>query len=99
MQEDQAKRGHCRACGVTGRGRRDFICEDCGNPNRIIVVCGYCHTRNDATAASLETLCKNNGLAVPETPGVTVKLTRCDECSVKGTEISATLFKVREPSN
>lgn len=41
--------GKCIVCGVFGQGKKDFICEHCGGPDKIMLVC-KCGRRNDITA-------------------------------------------------
>jgi len=42
-------KGRCSICGVEGQGIKDFICEDCGDPLRIILTCRCCRKRLDIT--------------------------------------------------
>lgn len=39
--------GGCIVCGVIGQGGRDFICEKCGGPDKIMLVCQCCGAKTD----------------------------------------------------
>lgn len=41
--------GACVLCGVIGQGKKDFICADCGAPDKLVLVC-QCGRRNDLTS-------------------------------------------------
>jgi hypothetical protein len=41
--------GHCSICGIEGKRKEDFICENCGDPLRIILTCRCCRERLDIT--------------------------------------------------
>jgi len=41
--------GECVLCHVVGQGKKDFICANCGAPNKLMLVC-QCGQRNNLTA-------------------------------------------------
>lgn len=46
-----AKQGLCLACGAVGCSEADFICAQCGDPKKTMVVCRGCKNRIDLTIA------------------------------------------------
>jgi len=46
---DGEKFGQCILCGTVGQGSKDFICANCGAPDKLMLVC-QCGRRNDLTA-------------------------------------------------
>jgi hypothetical protein len=59
--EGEKALGRCIICGVIGRTVRDFICEECGNPNKIIHTCTNCGSRIDFTGIAIDKLKKAFG--------------------------------------
>lgn len=43
--------GTCILCGVVGQGKNDFICLDCGTPDKLMLVC-KCGQHSNLTALS-----------------------------------------------
>lgn len=41
--------GECILCHVVGQGEKDFICVNCGAPDKLMLVC-QCGRRNDVTS-------------------------------------------------
>ncbi len=40
--------GECIFCGVIGQGKKNFVCENCGKPDKLMMVC-QCGQRHDLT--------------------------------------------------
>jgi len=47
--------GECVLCGIVGQGSQDFICADCGAPDKLMLVC-RCGRRDNLTTLRGESL-------------------------------------------
>lgn len=70
--------GRCIICGVVADTDRDFICEDCGNPNKIIHTCTNCGSRIDLSGISIEELKSTFGPNIGI--GCAIVAPCCDKC-------------------
>jgi hypothetical protein len=96
----EAPLGRCDICGVVGRTGRDFICEDCGNPHKIIHTCTNCGARDDLTGITLEELRKTYGPNI--SIGCAIAAPFCDKCPNIGSlpkKGQIRIYRVREPSH
>ncbi len=48
--------GECVLCHVVGQGEKDFICEQCGHPEKIILTCRSCGSHMDLTDQRAEAI-------------------------------------------
>ncbi len=48
--------GHCVICGIESNGLEDFICENCGHPEKIIFTCDNCGHHIDLTDSDIKKL-------------------------------------------
>jgi len=70
------ERGVCLACGIRGRGRRDFLCEKCVNLEGGMIVCRNCEARIPIHLEAIE----RAALPIPKRPGVVIIVQSCAEC-------------------
>ena len=87
LPETNEKRGHCSLCGIEGQGKRDFLCDQCTDPEQLVAYCSGCDSylwltdANKAGNAFWEFLSK-----LPDFPqldsikGISVKLSWCPFC-------------------
>lgn len=61
-------RGKCVLCGIKGQGRKDFICENCGDPERIFILCQMCGNRHEMSVEELTLLSVGLGILLPCPP-------------------------------
>lgn len=52
---ESSNRGRCVICQRIGQGEKDFICEDCGHPEKTMLVC-RCGKRQDLTPLGPESI-------------------------------------------
>jgi hypothetical protein len=77
--------GKCIVCGVEGRGRKDFLCENCANPEKIIWVCAKCGRKRELTPEELEIICVCFlGKTPNQKGGVIVRVSCCKDCQPEG---------------
>jgi hypothetical protein len=79
--------GSCVICGKIGQGTKDFICENCGGPDQLILAC-ECGARHDLTklaggdlSQSLSKLVDWGGDEKSLRPGMTIHVSQCISCS------------------
>lgn len=80
--------GRCVVCGVAGQGEKDYICELCGDRNKLLLVC-RCGRRIDLTDMIGTGVLKGLGaiIAWDEAeecrlrPGMTISVAECLDCS------------------
>ncbi len=87
--------GHCVVCGVEGRGQRDFICEDCGGPDKNVLFCERCRTRTEVTEEAVRLVERHAGKPIPRRLGVTLKVSSCQACAPGEELTSTTVFLIR----
>jgi hypothetical protein len=92
--------GRCVVCGIRGRGRRDFICEDCGDPESITIHCAGCRTTiRQASRNAIDVVKRFLGIDMGGLKkGMTIRVTNCLECAGPGATTSTQVFRVRRPS-
>ena len=66
------KFGQCSVCGTVGQGEKDFICSNCGAPDKVMVVC-QCGERYDLTS--------QDKTPSPLKLGTTLFVPKCISCS------------------
>lgn len=110
MDDGEDKCGRCIFCQRIGRGKKDFICEDCGHPEKSMVVC-RCGMRKDLTLLSPETIseffnqfCQVFDLWTTTTThviakGVTISVPACPDCFHKDRKVTGDvlIYRVRQP--
>jgi hypothetical protein len=87
--------GHCVVCGVVGRGRSNFICETCGDPNRVIVFCSGCRTHFEGTEHLIGIIERAAGMSIPRRNGVSIRVSGCASCAASNASISTEMFLLR----
>ena len=97
MEEEKAF-GSCDICGVVGRTEKNFICQDCGDPLKIILTCTKCHSRMDLTEVDPKKMEDTFGRPIPF--GTAIAVPWCDECVTKREEMKgkALIYRVRPPA-
>ena len=104
---ESSNRGRCVVCQRLGRGEKDFICEDCGHPEKTILVC-QCGKRQDLTPLgpeSIKTFLQTFNLGDDWTKssapdihlGFTISVPSCSFCS-DNNEVSgeALVYRIRQ---
>lgn len=66
----------CVICGRMADGDKDFICENCGHPEKIMLHCGGCRTSRDIDISELYRIVALAGFDMPIRKGMSV-LTSC----------------------
>ena len=94
----EAALGKCIICGVVAETEENFICQDCGDPLKIILTCTKCHSRMDLTEVDPKKLETMFGQPIPF--GTAVAVPWCDDCVTKREEIKgkALIYRVRPPA-
>ncbi len=75
------KRGKCLICGIEGRGGKNFFCENCVNPQKILWFCKNCQRRMDLTEEELEKLYQDLKIDGPIRKGIVIIDEACPECT------------------
>lgn len=90
--------GKCDICGVIGRTEKNFICENCGDPIKIIITCTKCHSRLDLTEVDPKKLEDMFGRPIPF--GTAIAAPWCFDCTPEPEERKgkALLYRVRPPA-
>ena len=86
----------CSVCGIKGKGEKDFICENCGDPEKNFFHCGRCGNVREFSEDELIKFMKDFDIILPPGPGIVIKSSYCDKClkqSDKGLHID--FWKVR----
>jgi hypothetical protein len=96
--EEEKVFGKCDICGVVGRTERNFICQDCGDPLKIILTCTKCHFRMDLTQEDPKILESMFGRHIPF--GTAIAAPWCFDCTSHPEERKgkALLYRVRPPA-
>ena len=90
-QDAEGKQGgQCIICGIVGQGSRDFICEFCYDPEKLMLVC-RCGRRTDLTGAIGSGVIDNMKMVIAWDredgsslrPGMTISVAKCFLCSGK----------------
>ncbi len=87
--------GHCVVCEVVGRGRSDFVCENCGNPDGVVVYCACCRGYREGTEHLLELIERSSGMSIPRRGGISIRVNGCATCAVPDATITTELFSLR----
>ncbi len=88
-------RAKCVVCGVSNGGDRDFICEDCGDPNGVKMFCTRCRKRASLNDDGLAAVEKLMDCTLKKRSGVVLRLTNCADCGVHGEEVSTKIFYLK----
>lgn len=90
--------GKCVICGVVAETEKNFICQDCGDPLKIIFTCTKCYSRMDLTEIDPKKLEDTFGRPIPF--GTAIAVPWCDECVTNPNEIKgkALIYRVRPPA-
>lgn len=89
--------GRCVVCEVLGRGSRDFICQECGGPDKNLLFCTGCRTRTLMTPGIITVVRSHTGIDVPEGPGVTIRVSSCLSCGGISDTVRTEVYVVRRP--
>lgn len=87
----------CLICGREGKGKKDFICESCGDPEKIIFHCGRCGDIREFSKDALIELMKGSNVAISIEPGLVIRSSYCDKChreSDKGGKARVDFWKI-----
>lgn len=87
--------GHCVVCEIVGCGRSNFICETCGDPNRVIVFCSCCRMHFEGTEQMLSAVESAAGFSIPRRTGVSIRVSGCASCAAPNASISNEMFLLR----
>lgn len=103
-------KGNCVLCKVVGRGEKNFVCEKCGHPEKIISVCRRCGTRVELTRCEPEVIKRLLSLYVPRekkeeltrieiSAGVSISTPICSSCIGKrGLALGdVSFYRVKKP--
>ena len=90
--------GKCIICGVVAETKKNFICQDCGDPAKIIYTCTKCHFRMDLTQEDPEKLKNMFGQPIPF--GTAIAAPWCFDCTSNPEERKgeALIYRVRPPA-
>jgi len=75
-----SQKGRCVVCGVRGRGDKDFLCENCANPEKNYYACTTCELLEEIDLEQLKLLKQASELEFPIKGGVTIKVSSCHRC-------------------
>lgn len=77
---DKDKIAECVVCQTPGQGTKDFLCDNCGHPDKIYLACLGCGKIYCLTPEDLERLAKAAHKDIPVMPGITIKTNACSIC-------------------
>lgn len=90
--------GHCQICKIPGQGRKDFICENCGGLDKIVLFCEGCGKGREITLKELKELAHLLKQNIPLEKGTTIKVSGCANCS-RGKIVKTTIYNnIRHPN-
>jgi Fe2+ or Zn2+ uptake regulation protein len=77
------RRGQCLVCGVEGQGTKNFLCENCADPEKIIWICVKCGKKVELTEGELEKLYEALKVCgkYPIRKGIVIKDLSCPRCT------------------
>ncbi|MBI4457789.1 hypothetical protein HY633_02400 [Candidatus Uhrbacteria bacterium] len=86
--------GQCAICHRPGSSKH-FICEDCGDPEAVVVYCSGCrrHARGGPDILGIIELVTRQ--TIPRRIGTSVKLSCCTACFKPGMTFSTTIYHLR----
>jgi len=94
MEEDRIC-GKCVICGVIGHGEKNFICENCGDPNGIIYTCQACGRHIDFIRLDKKDMARLSAvLGHAITLGTAMAGCGCPVCGW-GDELKLEIYKLR----
>lgn len=86
----------CVVCGIRAFGEKDFLCENCANPEKIITFCVNCKEYMEIDIVQLAQLLKvAENIEIPVRLGVSVRMTACNNCFKDGHEFEMGFYKIR----
>lgn len=90
---------HCLVCGVAGRNKRNFLCDRCADPEKIIMTCAcgarYEIDRNEPLFTELAKRIDPTLLQI----GLAIKAPRCGRCNPESGDepLVYRIYRVRPP--
>ena len=84
---------HCLVCEVEAPHPKDFLCERCAQPGKILVRCASCGNRYEVIAQSPSAKGLAQDLNLPITPGTAMKISGCPKCTPSRT-IRVEVFRI-----
>lgn len=89
--------GRCIICGVIGKGQKDFICENCGGPDKIIMTCTVCGDHMDLSELKQSDLANMESFIGRQLkPGMAVASQGCPNCCKGGgAGIAVAVYQIR----
>lgn len=81
-------KGRCSLCGIIGQGSRDFLCENCADPNTIIIYCSNCQEKIHLSDVDKNSPTWQFFTKLPEFPnftklkGISIKVSWCPICQL-----------------
>ncbi|MBU0649457.1 hypothetical protein KJ969_05185 [Patescibacteria group bacterium] len=76
-----SEKGRCSVCGIQGGGDKDFLCEDCADPEKIFLACTQCGLFKELDIEQLGELQEASNLKFPVKKGITLKVSSCSRCN------------------
>jgi len=94
----EAALGKCIICGVVAETEKNFICQNCGDPLKIILTCAKCHFRMDLTQEDPKKLESMFGRHIPF--GTAIAAPWCFDCTSHPEERKGKtlIYRVRPPA-
>jgi len=85
---------HCLVCDIEAPHAKDFLCERCAQPGKILIRCASCGSRYEAAAQGPSADGLAQDLRMSLDPGTALKISSCPKCSGSRT-IHVEIFRIR----
>jgi hypothetical protein len=87
--------GCCIICGIKGTGAKDFICGQCGDPERITHFCDGCRRWAELDIEAIDVIQKYTKKEIPRRNGVAIKTSHCRRCGDRNKDVEVGIFLVQ----
>ena len=85
----------CVVCGIRAFGKKDFLCENCTHPEKIITYCVSCKEYMEINIVQLAQLLKiAENEEIPASFGVSIKMNACNKCFEKDGKFRVEFYKM-----